>query len=127
MSADRLRDLVAAWTAKGFQVNTHAIGDAANKMALDVYQATLQQTATTNKELRLRIEHAQIMVRNTAVFENRVLTPLHKCQEDIVRTGRLGIIASMQPTHATSDMDYAEARLGPERIKGAYAWQSLSR
>jgi len=60
--------------------------------------------------LRLRMEHAQIMT-----------------QEDIHRAGRLGIIASMQPTHATSDMSYAERRLGHERIRGAYAWQSLSK
>lgn len=65
-------------------------------------------TGGRNHDPRLRIEHAQ------------VLAP-----EDIPRFARLGVIPSMQPTHATSDMKWAEARLGPERIKGAYAWRSV--
>lgn len=47
--------------------------------------------------------------------------------DDIARTGRMGVISSVQPTHATSDMGYAEARIGPERIKGAYAWTTLAK
>jgi predicted amidohydrolase YtcJ len=92
---------------KRFQVCTHAIGDRANRMVLDAYARALK-AAPEVRDPRLRIEHAQ------------VLAP-----EDISRFAALGIIPSMQPTHATSDMKWAEARLGPERINGAYAWRSL--
>jgi len=92
---------------RGFQLCTHAIGDAANRMVLDAYASALKAAPDTH-DPRLRIEHAQ------------VLAP-----EDIPRFARLGVIPSMQPTHATSDMKWAEARLGPERIKGAYAWRSV--
>ena len=90
----------------GFQVCTHAIGDRANNIALNGYEASLQQHRV--KDHRLRIEHAQVLDLN-----------------DIPRFKQLGVIASMQPTHCTSDMYWAEARLGPERVKGAYAWRSL--
>jgi len=92
---------------RGFQVCTHAIGDAANRLVLDAYANALKSVPQAY-DPRLRIEHAQ------------VLAP-----EDIPRFARLGVIASMQPTHATSDMKWAEARLGPQRIKGAYAWRSV--
>jgi predicted amidohydrolase YtcJ len=92
---------------RGFQVCTHAIGDAANRMVLDAYAHALSDVPQAH-DPRLRIEHAQ------------VLSP-----EDIPRFGKLGIIPSMQPVHATSDMGWAEQRLGPQRIKGAYAWRSL--
>ena len=92
---------------KGFQVCTHAIGDAANRMTLDAYEKALQEMPSA-KDARLRVEHAQ------------VLAPA-----DIPRFSQLGVIASMQPTHATSDMPWAEKRIGPQRIKGAYAWQSV--
>jgi predicted amidohydrolase YtcJ len=92
---------------RGFQVCTHAIGDAANRMVLDAYANALKSVAQANGP-RLRIEHAQ------------VLAP-----EDIPRFAKLGVIASMQPTHCTSDMKWAETRLGPQRVKGAYAWRSL--
>jgi predicted amidohydrolase YtcJ len=91
---------------KGFQVCTHAIGDAANRMVLDSYERALREVPT--KDARFRIEHAQ------------VLAP-----EDIPRFSKLGIIPSMQPVHCTSDKGWAEQRLGPQRIKGAYAWRSL--
>jgi predicted amidohydrolase YtcJ len=94
---------------KGFQVCTHAIGDAANRMTLDAYERALRETPAA-RDPRLRIEHAQ------------VLAP-----QEIPRFSRLGVIPSMQPTHATSDMAWAEKRVGPERINGAYAWQSLLR
>ena len=94
---------------KGFQLSTHAIGDRTNRMVLDAYARALQASPET-RDPRLRIEHAQ------------VLAP-----DDIPRFAALGVIASMQPTHATSDMTWAEARLGPERIKGAYAWRSVLR
>src|SRR6266571_4982455 len=100
----------------GFQVCTHAIGDAANRMVLDAYTRALDELPASRKvgpgslhiRPRLRIEHAQ------------VLAP-----EDIPRFAQLGVIPSMQPTHCTSDMPWAEKRVGPERIKGAYAWRSL--
>lgn len=92
---------------KGFQVCTHAIGDAANRSTLDAYEQALQEVPQA-RDARMRIEHAQ------------VLAP-----EDIPRFAKLGVIPSMQPTHCTSDMGWAEKRLGPQRIKGAYAWRSL--
>jgi predicted amidohydrolase YtcJ len=94
---------------KGFQLSTHAIGDRANRMVIDAYARALQAESQV-RDGRLRIEHAQ------------VLAP-----EDVPRFAALGVIPSMQPTHATSDMKWAEARLGPERIKGAYAWRSVLR
>ena len=92
---------------KGFQVCTHAIGDAANRMVLDSYERALREVSEA-RDARLRIEHAQ------------VLAP-----RDIPRFAKLSVIPSMQPTHCTSDKAWAEKRLGPERVKGAYAWQSL--
>ncbi|CAE6462601.1 unnamed protein product [Rhizoctonia solani] len=108
-SPDVLRTLIADFYKNGWQVvgqNTHCIGDRANKIVLDAYEEALKSSTDTDR--RLRIEHAQILT-----------------QEDLKRMGRLGVIASVQPTHATSDMGYAETRLGPERIKGAYAWRTL--
>jgi predicted amidohydrolase YtcJ len=90
----------------GFQVSTHAIGDRGNRNALDAYEAALAAVPTT--DARLRIEHAQI------------ISP-----QDIPRFARLGVIPSMQASHQTSDMPWAERRLGPVRIRGAYAWRAL--
>lgn len=90
----------------GFQVNTHAIGDKANTVSLDAFAAAINKTKTSH--LRHRIEHAQV---------------IHP--DDFTRFTELGVIASIQPTHATSDKNMAENRLGSERIKGAYAWQRL--
>jgi predicted amidohydrolase YtcJ len=86
------------------QVVTHAIGDRGNRMVLDTYQAILGDNATGDH--RWRVEHAQIVAL-----------------DDIPRFAQLHLVASMQPTHATSDMPWAEQRLGAERLKGAYAWQ----
>jgi predicted amidohydrolase YtcJ len=91
----------------GFQVCTHAIGDAANRAALHAYSQAEKEVPDVH-DPRLRIEHAQ------------VLAP-----EDIPRFAKLGVIASMQPTHCTSDMAWAEQRLGPERANYAYAWRSV--
>jgi len=88
----------------GVQVATHAIGDRGNRIVLDTYEKVLGADAKTDH--RWRIEHAQ------------VVSP-----DDIPRFAQLGVIASMQPTHATSDMPWAEDRLGPQRVLGAYAWQ----
>lgn len=88
----------------GFQVNTHAIGDRGTRVVLDAYRAALRSTGATDG--RHRIEHAQVVAL-----------------EDIPGFAEMGIIASMQPTHATSDMYWAEDRVGPQRIHGAYAWR----
>jgi len=91
----------------GFQVCTHAIGDAANRSVLNAYEQAEKEVPDAH-DLRLRIEHAQ------------VLSP-----QDIPRFAKLGVLASMQPTHCTSDMPWAEKRVGPQRISGAYAWRSV--
>jgi predicted amidohydrolase YtcJ len=91
----------------GFQVCTHAIGDAANRAVLNAYEQAEKEVPDAH-DPRLRIEHAQVVA-----------------PEDIPRFAKLGIIASMQPTHCTSDMAWAEKRLGPERVKYAYAWRSV--
>lgn len=88
------------------QVATHAIGDRGNRLVLDAYQRVLGDEAKTDH--RWRIEHAQVVA-----------------PEEFPRFAALGVIASMQPTHATSDMPWAQDRLGPVRIRGAYAWQRL--
>ncbi|HEU4850783.1 MAG TPA: amidohydrolase [Telluria sp.] len=98
--------LIAKAMKKGYQVNVHAIGDAGNRQVLNAFADQTKKTGTAN--LRHRIEHAQ------------VVTPA-----DIARFRTVGIIPSMQPTHATSDMNMAEKRVGPDRIKGAYAWRTF--
>ncbi|WP_036134663.1 amidohydrolase [Luteimonas mephitis] len=88
----------------GVQVATHAIGDRGNRIVIDTYERVLGDDAKSDH--RWRVEHAQIV-----------------SPEDIPRFAPLGVIASMQPTHATSDMPWAEDRLGKDRLFGAYAWQ----
>jgi predicted amidohydrolase YtcJ len=103
----QLDSLVTAADAAGLQVILHAIGDAANRQALDAFQHAARANGTSGR--RHRIEHAQVLDR-----------------ADIPRFRQLGVIASMQPTHATSDMRWAETRIGAERAReGAYAWRSL--
>ncbi len=92
----------------GFQVNTHAIGDRANTLVLDAYAKW--STDKDKVALRHRVEHAQI------------IRP-----DELQRFADLNVIASMQPTHATSDKNMAEDRLGKDRMKGAYAWASLKK
>jgi len=89
--------------AAGYQANTHAIGDRGVRNVIDAYE----QAGATPAE-RFRIEHFQVVALS-----------------DFPRLAQHGIIASMQPTHATSDMPWAEARVGPDRIKGAYAWRTV--
>jgi hypothetical protein len=98
----RLADQAAG---AGFQVATHAIGDAANAQIISVYEKLSRKYG---KDRRWRIEHFQIVD-----------------PADIPRLAPAGIIASMQPTHQTSDRLMAQERLGPDRLKGAYAWQSV--
>ncbi|HEU5437107.1 MAG TPA: amidohydrolase [Telluria sp.] len=102
----QMRAMMEKAMRKGYQVNVHAIGDAGNRQILDGYQELTSKTATSG--LRHRIEHAQVVA----------LT-------DIPRFRQIGVIPSMQPTHATSDMNMAEQRVGAERIKGAYAWRTF--
>jgi predicted amidohydrolase YtcJ len=105
-STDQLRDLFKKSIAADFQVAIHAIGDKGNRIALD--EVEYAYGTVGGRHLRHRIEHSQIV---------------HL--EDIPRFKFLDVIPSMQPTHATSDMNMAEDRIGPERIKGAYAWRSF--
>ncbi len=105
MGAEDLLAAVEKANGMGFQVGIHAIGDHGNRLALDAFA-----NAQDNKPspMRNRVEHAQIIAL-----------------DDIPRFSELGVIASMQPIHATSDMNMAEDRIGPERIKGGYAWRRL--
>ncbi|HTX17067.1 MAG TPA: amidohydrolase [Bacteroidota bacterium] len=106
-SAEAIRMVASEALGHGFQICTHAIGDRGNNIVLNAYEEALRQNPKA-ADPRLRIEHAQ------------VLDPA-----DIHRFKQLGVIPSMQPTHCTSDMYWAQARLGPVRIRGAYAWRSL--
>lgn len=98
-----LQDVAARGKRAGFQINTHAIGDRGVRNVIDAYTK-----AGIEAKDRYRIEHLQVVA-----------------PEDFSRLVARGIIASMQPTHATSDMYWAEARVGPERVKGAYAWRTI--
>ncbi|KAJ7209555.1 amidohydrolase family-domain-containing protein [Mycena pura] len=106
ISAEVLHHFIPLFLRDGWQVNVHAIGDRANGIVLDVYEATL--VGVNISASRPRLEHAQIIT-----------------QADRERLGRLGVIASVQPTHAISDMWYSQDRLGPERIKNLYAFRSI--
>ncbi len=102
---DRLAGICRRALAAGFQVGIHAIGDRGALVALDALEACFGRP---RPEARFRIEHAQVMR-----------------PQDIGRMAELGIIASMQPTHATSDMPWAGDRVGPRRLEGAYAWRRV--
>jgi hypothetical protein len=96
---------------RGIQVETHAIGDRANRVILDLYQHAFQAVPPDKRQVRdsrWRVEHAQIVD-----------------SADIPRFAKLGVIPSMQPSHAISDLFFATARLGVNRLVGAYAWQSF--
>ena len=96
---------------KGVQVETHAIGDYANRFVLDEYEKALQAVPKSQRKIadpRWRVEHSQIV------------NPL-----DIPRFKKLGIIPSMQPSHAIGDLHFAPSRLGIKRLEGAYAWNSF--
>jgi predicted amidohydrolase YtcJ len=98
--------LLAEAVRRGFQVATHAIGDAANRFVLDAYERAF--AGRDGAALRFRVEHAQVLAA-----------------PDVPRFKRLGVLPSMQPTHCTSDMYWAEDRVGPERVKGAYLWYTF--
>ncbi len=103
---ERIKSVAVRALKAGFQVNVHAIGDRANRMVLDQFEAALGEVPTADH--RFRIEHAQILR-----------------YQDIPRFAELDVIPSMQGSHQTSDMYWAPNRLGPARLSGAYAWRSL--
>lgn len=105
-SKEELRTLTTLTARHGWQLNIHAIGDAGNRIALDVLSDGMTQEQ--RNRLRPRIEHAQVI-----------------SLDDLPRFAQLNVIASIQPTHATSDMNMAEDRVGRDRIRGAYAWRRL--
>jgi len=100
---EHLQDVATRGKRAGFQINTHAIGDRGVRNVIDAYTK-----ASVAAKDRYRIEHLQVIA-----------------PDDVPRLVSRGVIASMQPTHATSDMYWAEARVGPERVKGAYAWRTI--
>jgi predicted amidohydrolase YtcJ len=117
VNASTLTSLARSWSAAGFQVNIHAIGDLANRLAIDALEAALkdlcpgeaQPLSACQSRHRFRIEHSQI---------------IHPTDQQ--RMHAIGIIPSIQPTHATSDMAYAALRLGEERTRTeAYRMRSL--
>jgi predicted amidohydrolase YtcJ len=106
-----LRPMFEEALRRGIQVETHAIGDRANHLVLDLYEQAFKAVPPDRRKVReprWRIEHAQIVD-----------------SADIQRFARLGVIPSMQPSHAISDLFFAPSRLGMDRLAGAYAWQSL--
>jgi predicted amidohydrolase YtcJ len=107
LASAEIRNLMVRASMDGFQTAVHAIGDAANA---EVIGAIEELSGTYTGDMRWRIEHVQIVD-----------------PADLQKLGKHGIISSMQPVHQTSDRQMAEARLGQERLKGAYAWQSIAR
>lgn len=108
---EELRPMLAKALRRGIQVETHAIGDRANRTILDLYQETFRAVPPADRKIaepRWRVEHAQVLNA-----------------QDIPRFAKLSVIASMQPSHAISDLFFAPARLGMDRLAGAYAWNSL--
>ncbi len=106
LTDDELEHHISRAMAAGYQVNTHAIGDLANTRVLDFYETLIDKYSASN--LRHRVEHAQVLR-----------------SEDVPRFSKLNVIASIQPTHATSDKNMAGDRLGQRRLAGAYAWKTL--
>jgi predicted amidohydrolase YtcJ len=105
---ETIREFLNRARQRGVQVATHAIGDRGNRLVLDAYRDTFGEDRDGLRRARWRIEHAQ------------VISP-----QDLPRFSQMGVIASMQPSHAISDLYFAPARLGPSRLAGAYAWKSL--
>ncbi|PBK76801.1 hypothetical protein ARMSODRAFT_948639 [Armillaria solidipes] len=106
VSEATINKVVPLFLRDGWQVNVHAIGDRANGIVLDALESAFEDVDVA--AMRPRLEHAQIMAK-----------------ADIQRAGKIGVIASVQPTHVIDDMWYAEERIGPKRMKGLYAFRSL--
>jgi predicted amidohydrolase YtcJ len=107
-SEDQIAKSATELLKLGFNMRIHCIGDAANQIAINAYERALRATGIDGKDARFALEHAQIFA-----------------PEDIPRLAKLGIVASVQPLHATEDMHFAESRMGPERLKRAYIWREL--
>jgi predicted amidohydrolase YtcJ len=108
---EELRPMFEEALRRGIQMETHAIGDRANRLILDLYEQAFKAVPPDERKIReprWRIEHAQIVD-----------------PDDIPRFAKLGVIPSMQPSHAISDLFFAPVRLGMDRLVGAYAWQSF--
>src|SRR2546430_6133469 len=108
---EELRPMFEEALRRGIQIETHAIGDRANRLILDLYEQAFKAVPSGERKIqepRWRVEHAQIVDA-----------------DDIPRFAKLGVIPSMQPSHAISDLFFAPARLGMDRLVGAYAWQSF--
>jgi predicted amidohydrolase YtcJ len=108
MDSEKLRVMAIERDKLGFQLAFHAIGDKANRLALDTFESVAR--VNPPRDRRNRIEHAQVVA-----------------SQDMPRFGELHVVASMQPSHETNDSRWAEQRLGPDRSKGAYAWNSLQK
>lgn len=111
LTEEQLMPMFLEALRRGIQVETHAIGDRANRLILDYYEKAFRTVPASERKVadpRWRIEHAQVLSR-----------------ADIPRFAKLGVIASMQPSHAIGDLYFAKSRLGLDRLEGAYAWQSL--
>jgi predicted amidohydrolase YtcJ len=107
-SEDELAELGIELLPMGFNLRVHTIGDGANHVAINAFERALDATGKDGEDVRFALEHAQVFV-----------------PEDLPRLLDLGIVASMQPLHATEDMNFAEARMGPERLGYAYIWRDL--
>jgi predicted amidohydrolase YtcJ len=107
-SEDELAELATELLPMGFNLRVHCIGDGANHVAINAYERALRATGIDGEDARFALEHAQVFI-----------------PEDIPRLKELGIVAAMQPLHATEDMNFAEARMGSERLKYAYIWSDL--
>ncbi len=107
-SEDELAKSATELLPLGFNLRVHCIGDGANHAAINAFERALQATGIDGKKARFALEHAQVFI-----------------PDDIPRLLELGIVASMQPLHATEDMHFAEARMGSERLKYAYIWSDL--
>lgn len=107
MSYEELEKRVLAGDSRGFQIGIHAIGPKANNWILNAYEKAREVNGV--RDSRHRSEHAQILI-----------------EEDVPRFAKLGVIASMQPTHCITDKRFAEKRIGTERSRWAYAWKSLA-
>jgi len=108
---EELRPMFEEALRRGIQVETHAIGDRANRLIFDLYEQAFKAVPPSQRKIqepRWRVEHAQIL-----------------SEQDLPRFAKLGVLASMQPSHAISDLFFAPARLGIERLARAYAWNSL--
>jgi predicted amidohydrolase YtcJ len=108
MPVEQIAGIIRRAKEKNVQITTHAIGDRGNRLVLDAYRDAFANDPEALRAARYRIEHAQVIA-----------------SEDIPRFASQGVIASMQPSHAISDLHFAPARLGPNRLGGAYAWRAL--